>query len=235
MAPPTFGAAGTYLSGTGATTAPIVVPSGVTAGQIIVAVLYIESTVAVTPPLDFVECAASPIGAVAPGLHRIRVYWRRASGADAGTYTFSWTGSIYREGFALRYTGAVTSGDPWDTGAGAPNSAARSSDATATPAVSLTTQGPDRKLIWVGSNVAGGAGTPPSAGGTWTERADGNSDVWTADKDQVTAGATGSVTGSNASSSYSCAWMGALLPDAGAATTSPIVISRPSIGALLSM
>lgn len=215
MAVPAFGAAGTYLSGTGATTAPIVVPSGVAVGHLIVVGLYIESTVAVTVPLDFVECAASPIGAVAPGLHRIRVYWRRASAADAGTYTFSWTGSIYREGVALRYTGAVASGDPWDTGAGAPNSAARSSDANATPAVSLTTQGADRKLIWFGSNVAGGAGTPPA---TFTERADNNSDIWTADKDQAVAGATGSITGSNAASSYSCAWMGALLPDVGGPT-----------------
>lgn len=231
MAPPAFGAAGTYLSGTGATTAPIVVPSGVAAGHLIVVGLYIEATVTVTVPLDFVECAASPIGAVAPGLHRIRVYWRRASGADAGTYTFSWTGSIYREGVALRYTGAVASGDPWDTGAGAPNSAARSSDATATPAVSLTTQGPDRKLIWFGSNVAGGAGTPPA---TFTERADGNSDIWTADKDLAVAAATGSVTGSNAASSYSCAWMGALLPDV-AAGASRIIPRRAPLGALLDM
>lgn len=230
MAAPVFGAAGTYLSGTGATTAPIAVPSGVTSGQMVVVFLYIESTVAVTTPvgLSFTECAASPVSTVAPGLHRIRAYWRRADASDAGTYTFSWTGSIYREGVAQRFTGVVASGDPWDIGAGAPNSAARSSDATATPAVSLTTQGVDRKLVWCGSNFAGGAGTPPA---TFTERADNNSDIWVADKDQVVAGATGSITGSNAASSYSCAWLGALLPVASATftPTPPMVVGNQAL------
>lgn len=219
MAVPVFGAAGTYLSGTGATTAPIAVPSGVTSGQIVVAFLYIESTTTITTiPSGFTECSASPISATGPGAHTLRVYWKRAGGPDSGAYTFGWSGSIYREGVAQRYTGAVTSGDPWDTGAGAPNSAQRSSDATATPAVSLTTQGADRKLIWCGSNFAGGAGTPPSG---WTERADNSSDIWTADKDQAVAGATGSITGSNAASSYSCAWMGALLPAAASIVNKP--------------
>lgn len=227
MAVPVFGAAGTYLSGTGATTAAIAVPAGVTSGQIVLAFLYIESTTAITTvPSGFTECAASPIAATGLGLHSLHVYWKRASGADSGTYTFGWTGSIYREGVAERYTGCVTSGDPWDTGAGAPNSAQRSSDATATPAVSLTTQGADRKLVWAGTNFAGGAGTPPSG---WTERADGTSDLWTADKDQAVAGATGSITGSNAASSYSCAWMGALLPDTGAAALSPTPLIVPSV------
>lgn len=225
MAPPVFGAAGTYLSGTAAATAPIAVPTGVTSGQIIVAFLYIESTVAITTvPSGFTECAASPISATGLGAHSVHAYWKRATGADSGTYTFGWTGSIYREGVALRYTGAVTSGDPWDTGAGAANSAARSSDATATPAVSLTTQGADRKLVWCGSNFAGGAGTEPSG---FTKRADNTSDIWVADKDQAVAGATGSITGSNAASSYSCAWMGALLPDVGAVATPTAPIVQP--------
>lgn len=228
MALPVFGAAGTYLSGTGATTAPIAVPSGVTAGQIVIAVLYIESTVAITTvPAGFAECSASPISATGLGAHTLRVYWKRASGADAGTYTFGWTGSIYREGVALRYTGCVSSGDPWDTGAGAPNSAQRSSDANATPAVSLTTQGADRMLVWAGSNFAGGAWTPPS---TFTERADGGSDIGVAEKGLASAGATGSVTGTNAASSYACAWMGALLPDVGTAVSPRrIPISRTAV------
>lgn len=218
MAAPAFGAAGTYLTGGSGTSAAIAVPSGVTADQVILAMLYIESTAAVTPPAGFTEAGASPISATGPGAHTLRVFWKRASGSDSGTYSFTWTGSAYREGSAQRYTGCITSGNPLDTGAGAPNSAQRSSDATTTPAVSLTTQGADRLLVWAGTNFTGGAWTPPTS---FTERADAGADLSVATLAQAAAGATGSVIGTCASSGYEVAWLGALLPDTGSATTAP--------------
>ncbi len=234
MAAPAFGAAGTYLSGGSGTTAAIAVPSGVTADQIILAHLYIESTATVTPPAGFTETGASPISATGPGAHTLRAFWKRATGADSGTYSFTWTGSAYREGSAQRYTGCITSGNPLDTGAGAPNSAQRSSDANATPAVTLTTQGADRLIVWAGTNFSGGAWTPPTQGGGYTERVDASADLSVATVTQAASGSTGSVTGSCATSGYEVAWLGALLPDSGAAATS-LPPRRRTIGALLDM
>lgn len=230
MAPPAFGAAGTYLTGASGTSAAIPVPSGVTADQIILAHLYIESTATVTPPAGFTEAGASPISATGPGAHTLRVFWKRATGADSGTYSFTWTGSAYREGSAQRYTGCITSGSPFDTGAGAPNSAQRSSDATTTPAVSLTTQGVDRLLVWAGTNFTGGTWTPPTQGGGYTERVDAGADLSVATVAQASAGSTGSVVGTCSTSGYEVAWLGALLPDTGGATaTPPVPVVAPAM------
>lgn len=221
MAAPAFGAAGTYLTGGSGTSAAIAVPTGVTPADIVLAMLYIESTAAVTPPAGFTECTGSPISATSLGAHTLRVFWKRASGSDSGTYSFTWTGSAYREASAQRYTGCVASGDPFDTGSGAPNSAQRSSDATATPAVTLTTQDVDRLLVFSGTNFTGGAWTPPTS---FTERADNSADLTVASLTKAAAGTTGSVTGTCASSGYSTAWMGALLPvpSGGTLTKTPI-------------
>jgi len=40
--------------------------------------------------------------------------WKRATGADSGTYTVNWTGTEAGRCTAVRVSGCVTSGDPWD-------------------------------------------------------------------------------------------------------------------------
>lgn len=44
---------------------------------------------------------------------RLIVFWKRATAADAGTYTFSWTTSSIYEASARSFSGIVQSGDPY--------------------------------------------------------------------------------------------------------------------------
>lgn len=41
------------------------------------------------------------------------VYWKRCTGADSGTYTFSWTGSVFCTAVLAAFRGCETSGSPW--------------------------------------------------------------------------------------------------------------------------
>lgn len=216
MAAPVFGAAGTYDTGTSAAPA-IGVPSGVTSGQIILVALYKEIVATVTTlPTGFAEATASPISTTASGVHSLHLFWKRATGADSGTYTFGWTGSTYWEASATRFTGCIASGNPFDTGAGAPTSAQRSSNGTVTPGVSLTTQGADRLLVHTGGNWQTGTWTAATG---FTKRIDNASDLLLETETFTSAGASGTVTASCSGSSSETAWLGALLPVA--AATSP--------------
>lgn len=207
MVAPGPGVAGTTLAGASDTTAPIAVPAGVTSGQIILVDLYLEASRTVTPPSGFTEIGT--VAATSTTWHHR--FWKRATGSDAGTYSFSWTGATYRRGAAVRYPGCVATGTPYDTGAGAPVSAARSSAGTVTPGVSLTTQGVDRLLVWSGTIFSFGSWTQPTAGGTWTERYDSD-EITGAEKSQAVAGATGTVTGTCSASDSQTAWLLALIP-----------------------
>lgn len=202
MTLPVFGVAGTYLTGTSATAA-VAVPSGVTAGQVILVHLYKESTATVTPPSGFTELTPAPF--TTSSVHTHHVFWKRATGSDSGTYSFTWSGSTFREAVAIRYTGCATSGVPVDVF----NTAARSTNGTVTPAVSLTTTGADRLLEWAGSNFNAGSWTPPSG---FTERVDAAGCLSVATLGQSTAGSTGSVTGTCSGSSSETGWLLALLP-----------------------
>lgn len=208
MAAPAFGARGTYLSGSTTTTAAVPVPPGVTSGQVVLVHLYKESTATVTPPAGFTELTPAPTTTGNVISHH--VFWKRATGSDSGTYSFTWTGSAYREAVAERYTGCIASGSPVD----AYNGAGRSSSGTVTPAVTVTTTGPDRLLVWSGANFASGTWTPPSAGGTWTERYDSGDCLTIATREQATSGSSGSVTGECAASANEAAFLVALLPTA---------------------
>ena len=205
---PQFGSAGSHLLGATASSAAVPVPSGVAAGDVILVHLYKQNTNAVTPPAGFTEIGTAQQTTGSVISHH--VFWKRATGADSGTYSFTWTGSNWRAALATRYTGCVSTGNPYDSGGGAPNGAARSSSGTTTPAVSLTTQGPDRLLVWSGTNFNSGAWTMPS-GFTAVESDQADELSSTAYKAQAAAGATGSITGSCASSANETAWLIALV------------------------
>lgn len=207
MPAPTFGTVGTYLEGT-AGTADVPVPAGVAAGDIIVIPLFVNGTTTVTAlPSGFADAPGSPVVNVSGTSHRLHVAWKRATGADAGVYSFTLSVSDFRSSGALRYTGAVASGSPWDVTA-----TGNSLDvpATTTPAVSVTTTGPNRMLVFAGTNWSGGAWTPPTG---FTERIDsGAIHIFTADDVvQVVAGSSGTVQATCVSSARSVAWLGAML------------------------
>lgn len=209
MAIPTYQSTGTYLTGTSTTTAAVPVPAGVVAGSFILLVLYIENAVAITPPTGFVESPSSPINTTGIGLHYNHVYYKRATGADAGTYTFTWTGSFYREAVALRCEGVYPVGNPWDTTV----SAARSTDAVLTPAVSMVTQMPEELWVYVGTNFAGGDWPDTMslvATSGFGARTTADSDIWVGTIGQAGYGSSGALQAECAASSTATSWMGAL-------------------------
>lgn len=201
MVAPAFGAAGTYLAGGVRTTVSVPVPSGVTNNQVVLSHLYIEASGAVTPPTGFTEItpAAVTTGTVTVG----RVFWKRATGSDSGTYAFT-TPNAFSEAVAERYTGCVTSGSPIDVS----NSAQRSSAGTTTPSVSVTTTGRDRLLVWSATSVQIGPWTPPTG---YTERVDTGREISVATDELAAAGSSGSVTGTGPSA-FMTAWLVALIP-----------------------
>jgi hypothetical protein len=215
MAAPAFDTAGTVLGGSNSTAANVPVPAGVVADDIVLVLLYVETTHAVTPPAGFAEAPASPAD-VSAGIqsHDLHVYWRRATGADSGTYGFTLAAGVgWRSGVAMTISGCIATGSPFDTGTGAPNSAVKTTTADGSvPAVSLTTTGPDRLLVWMASCYNGG-GTFDTVPG-FTENIDpGAGESWAVDtKVQAVAGPSGSLTSAYGVAGATAAWLGALLP-----------------------
>lgn len=217
---PVHAATGTYTE-TSASTASFAVPSGVANGDIIVIPIFVDnaSTTITGYAAGFAEAGDSP---QATGINSLHVVWKRATGADTGTYDFTLSQSRFHTGSALRYTGAAAAGDPWDDTDGAVDD----TTGTTTPAVSVTTTGADRLLIWAATSWHVNSWTPPTG---FTERVDaGFGTVTAADKDQAVAGSSGSVTGTPANTSRRCAWLGALI---GASSTVTGVVSV-SLGSL---
>lgn len=205
---PQYAGSGALLSGSGSSAA-LAVPSGVAANDIIVVTLFVDGgSTTVTPPSGFVEAENSPV--IGAGNHSLHVMWKRATGADTGTYTATLSASAYREGAAHRYTGVVTSGNPFDSGTG---TAASATNGTVTPAVSTTTLGTNRKVLFVATDWSGGSWTPPSG---FTERMDGGVGLITLDDiAQPSAGSTGSISATSTGNDKRAAWIGALIPAAG--------------------
>ncbi|MDF5758607.1 hypothetical protein [Spongiactinospora sp. TRM90649] len=212
MTAPSFVSAGTYLAGSGASAA-VAVPSGTAATRLAVVSMFLDGNVqTVTPPSGFLEAENSPsqitgIG----GAHGFHTFWKRLTGADAGTWSFTWPSSTYREAIATLYQDVIGSGTPFDS----PTNAAQDTGAsTVSPAVAVTSLGPDRLLIWGGTNWSGGTWTAPSG---HTKRAQGGAGVFSlSDRPWPTASSTGPVTGSCTGSDKRTAWLGALIGTTGA-------------------
>jgi hypothetical protein len=184
MASPTFGAAGTYLSGASSNQYNFAVPTGTANNEIVLVYLYLESTGTVTTiPTGFTQKSRPT---VAGGeAHDLLLFWKRCTGTDSGTYNFVGP-NVWREGVAIRYSGCVTSGDPFDT----PISTNSTTSATSgnAPAVSLTTTVTDTMLIYSATNFQGGTWTPASG---MTERADAGGDLTVDDLAQTSIAASG--------------------------------------------
>lgn len=209
MASPIWQSRTTSAQATAASVA-VTYPASLANTDIVIVVLYKENTNAVTVP-DGTWTLKNSVSTTAVQHHLI--YWKRCTGGETGTVTFSWTGSVYSGATAHRITGCVTSGDPIED----VNSNFSNTGVTVTPAVSLASTSTDSLLLWTGSNFAGGnSWTPP---GTYTERSDVDI-IGDATKDNTAGGATGSVTGTAAISGASTAHLISLISIAG---TPPVV------------
>lgn len=203
---PTFVAAGTSIKGSGVTNAVIDAPDGIVEGDIVLVHLYKENSASVTPASGFAEIAGSPIAVTTGNAQWHHLFWKRATASEPSSYTFSWSGSTYRAGQAGAYRGCIATGSPFD----ASNSAANSSSSTSTPAVAVTTTGPNRLLVWAGTNWNESNWTAPT--GFTLRGTDTNVTTTFATRDQPTAGGSGNVTGTASNANTTTAWLVALLP-----------------------
>lgn len=216
MAIPVHVATGTYQAGvdTTHTTATPAIPAGTAVNHIAVVTIYKENTAAVTAPSGFTLVTNTPISTTAPTHHS--VYWKRLTAADTGTYSFSWTGGAWREASCSIFSGCITTGTPTEI-----HSANFSNTAvTTTPAVSGTTAGADRMLVWSATNFQFGTWTMPAS---FANRSGGSGSLAlaTATLGQAAAGATGSLTGSCATAGQETAFLFALIPDPGGGVPAP--------------
>lgn len=205
MAMPVFGSAGTFLVGATSGTAAVAVPAGVAAGNIILIALTKENTSTVSMPAGFAEITPAPT--TTRNMIQTHLFWKRATAADSGTYTFTFT-STWRSATSVRIAGCAPTGTPFEQ----PASAARSTAGNVTPAVALTTTGPDRLLVWAGASWSDSDWTAPA---NFTLRTSDSTGVSTtmATRDWPTAGPTGNVTGTaTGTADDQTAWLLAMLP-----------------------
>lgn len=210
MAPPAHATTGAYLEGSHST-ASFAVPAGVEADDIIVIGIYINAATSIaTYPTGFSEAPDSPQINASGLAHNLHVVWKRATGADSGTYDFVLSTTDFMAGAAERFTGVLGTGSPWD-GEDGTDGAVDTENGTDTPPVSVITGGDDRLILWFGASWSGGTWTPPAG---YTERIDqGIGLVTAADKVQAAAGSSGDIQGTTSLASRRTAWAGALIPE----------------------
>ena len=218
MAAPAFGSVGTRYAASTSTPA-IAVPASVAAGDIIVCYIWTNGTVTVTGrPAGFAAAEGSPANVAGnpAGACNLSIEWKRATGADSGTYDFTTSASDFVYARAIRYTSCVAAGNPWDT----PISEADSGSDTGTaPAVSINTAGADRLLVYAASDVNGDSGTWTAPSG-FSEREGGVNAVnfEQSDKVQAVQGGSGTVQATNTFTTDPMgAWLGALIGTTAAA------------------
>jgi hypothetical protein len=190
----------TTNSGSSATPS-VAVPAGVQAGDIVIVAVGIDATAAAFDPADlptgFTELAETDI--TLDG-HTGWVGWKRLSGADAGSYTF---GNVGASGDwvcqAIALSGRHATNPPVAS-ATATGSDTTSADPAAIAANGVTAVTGD-DLVWVSvpdvnASGTGNGHTPPAS---FTEAEDAEN-LWAnlsiAYRENVAAGATGTVTGS---------------------------------------
>lgn len=144
------------------------VPTGAAAGDVVVVFLHRWESInpVVTAPSGFTRKAQYTAG---DGVAKIDVWWKRLTGSDAGTYSFSWTGSMFAAAHAICMTGVVSTGDPIE--------AINNWFGTAPPfgSTSVTTA-TIPGLLWYAYNDTGGTHTPPTSP-VFTELADADCDT----------------------------------------------------------
>jgi len=188
------------------------VPAGAAVGDVAVVILGMwepaHSAPTVTPPAGFVQKDTFTSDDT---FSKNSVWWKRLTGADAGTYSFSFNIAFWTTAECMLFSGCAASGDPWD---GVPVKNAGSWGTFGT--LSLTTTDAAGGLVWACYNDSGGAHTPPT-GFTETAENDCGSCAY---RIPGTAGSLSAANASVASTSAAGSWLGALLSQ-GAATAAP--------------
>jgi hypothetical protein len=183
MAAPAYRSHTVVTNGT-TTSCALSLPSGFAANDILIAVVFKENTAAFSAtPSGFALVTGGRD--IATGFYSVDIYWKRATGAESGSQTFTWSGSVPRAGYMVAISGAVTRGDPWNP---ATLAAWAGSNSGAMSASSVTTTVDDTLILGVYTVDNGGATW--TAGSSMTERID-NGDTYLQTVAQSAAGATG--------------------------------------------
>lgn len=182
------------------TNSTITAPTGITNGDLLVAVLHVGNTGAaaltVTPPSGFTAVTNSPsTHRKANDNYNISTHvFRKVASSEAGNYTFTHT-TADTEGYMYRLTGADTT-TPIDVNPAVQNAVAPSNGSTTTyPTLTTVTNGAFiifAESDWDGPGTASPTGTTP----TISVRRQG-SITWIGDGTLATAGATGARTRAN--------------------------------------
>jgi hypothetical protein len=218
---PAIAATGTLYSSTPAgATAPVAAPTSIAAGHFLLCPMYVEhngSGTQLSAPSGWLAApdAVGAFQAIASGC-AIYVWYRLADASDVGASSYNMptqSGRLTR-GAIMRITG-VDPNDPWDGGDGAV-----SASASSTPAVSITTTGPDRLAIWSGASYTASAWSTMPSGftehATWLSGTNQESTVAT--QTLASAATVGSAVATGQSNGKA-AWVGAL--KAASAATAP--------------
>ncbi len=170
------------------------VPAGTAVGKVVIVTAFLDTAGAsvTATPSGFSVVPGCPVDALN---HHLIKYWKRLTGADAGTYDFTLSGSAFIEGAAELYNNCISSGTPFDP---SPGVAVDNTAGSITPPVSTSSVSSDRLTIHSATCWGGGVWTPPTG---FTKRVNPSIGViTTSDKLQSSAGSTGMLTASTTTS-----------------------------------
>jgi hypothetical protein len=180
----------------------------------------------VTAPTGFTICVDMILTGSGP--QKLKVWWKRLTAADSGSYTFSWTGTQWRMGHAMMFSGAKLSGDLFPSGANI--NTATTAGATTTPTTTLSPAFAPGLVNFVANENAALQSTVPTS---FTESQDGDY----LHSNYRIPGSSGTYSASGGALATSTLQLSALLalePEGGAVTTSlPAQRGLVKLGALL--
>ena len=152
---PTYRSSSSTGNDSWSTAATVPVPAGATTGDVVVATVatWGGPPPPVTAPPGFTLKATQTSGS-----DTVRVYWKRLTAPETGTYQFSWSGGRWSSAHALAVSGAATIGDPVEA-----LQHAASASSTTFPATTVSTASTPL-LAWIGRNDEPASGHAPPTG-----------------------------------------------------------------------
>jgi hypothetical protein len=184
------------------------------ANDLMVIMVYKETLSAALTSTNFLKPSdgSSGFDEVPNSNHSLYIGYKRLTTNDSGSYAVNVGGdNSWTEMVCDKITGAITSGSPWDD----LDFLASGGNVTAAPIVASTTTGADRLLLYVATNVTGGAWTAASG---MTERYDAGGDMTVDTLAQAASGGSGNKSATCAGSGRSISWLGAIKPASSAST-----------------
>lgn len=206
MASPIFGTASSVTGVNAVSTKTVPVPASTAADDVVVIVVYRESlsnTVTVTGFLK-PSNGASGFDEIPNTNHSLYIGYKRLTGADAGNYTVNFSASnSWTEIAALRITGCITTGNPFDV-----VTSATTASATTSPNVAVTTTVADTLLVLAACAFVGSSSWTSNG---VTERTDTGDALTTGTTALADAGASGNKSATfGGSAGRMTSWLGAL-------------------------